>query len=124
MDEIRTNNEIECWNGQIYRKGGERKLHIYLLWSLLYDEATGTFERFLYESSDYTKKRQREINQAVKAAYDLYSDNLLNPMGLLDKLVRATSKIVVNIPVGYDPTAADSDTDDDSDEDVDDPDVL
>ena len=86
----------------------------YLLWSLLYDEAVGTFERFLYETSDYTKRRQKEVNSAVKEAYEQYVANGLNPIGLLDKLVQATSKIVVNIPAGYDPTDAENDSEDDS----------
>lgn len=108
-EEVRCTNELESWNGKIYEKGGGRSLHIYLLWGLLHRDAVVSFDRFRYELSDYTKKRQREIDAEVIDAYNLYVHNGLNPMGLLDRLVRATSKIVMNTPAEYDPADEDPD---------------
>ena len=94
---IRTNNQVETFNGQIWSLSGKNPLHIYLL-SFLLDRESHRFADTLDQPvSIYTKKSQLVAEKEIKAIYARYlSDETpkLSPREAVDRLMVATRKVL------------------------------
>ena len=94
---IRTNNQVETFNGQIWSLSGKNPLHIYLL-SFLLDRESHRFADALDQPvSIYTKKSQLVAEKEIKAIYARYlSDETpkLSPREAVDRLMVATRKVL------------------------------
>ena len=94
---IRTNNQVETYNGQIWSLSGKNKLHIYLLAFLLDREAHRFADELDQPVSIYTKKWQQVAEMEVKAIYAKYTSDQtpkLSPREACDRLMIATRKVV------------------------------
>ena len=92
MKIIRTNNQIEHWNGYIYREGGSKAHNIYLLAQLLGQDASKAMLNFeQYAAKVYVKRSQAEKDTAVKEAYRLYNFHK-NSWRAMEDLRVATTK--------------------------------
>ena len=89
---IRTNNQLENWNGRIYRKGGSKRLDICKLTVLLAQDCISTKDELLhYSQKMYVKKVQVEKETAVIKAYQQYNLHK-KPWSAMEDLRVATHK--------------------------------
>ena len=94
---IRTNNQVETYNGQIWSLSGKNKLHIYLLSFLLDREAHRFADELDQPVSLYRKKWQQVAEREINAIYTAYTSNQtpkLSPREACDRLMVATRKVV------------------------------
>ena len=94
---IRTNNQVETFNGQIWSLSGKNPLHIYLLAFLLDREAHRFADELDQPISIYTKKCQQVAEREIKAIYTRYMSNetpKLSPREAVDRLMVATKKVL------------------------------
>ena len=90
--DIRTNNEIECWNGRLWKEAKTKAQNIYNLANLLYKDATKALRDMHRLESKYTKASQKRIEAKIQAAYTDYM-NGTKPLDTLISLAKATEKV-------------------------------
>ena len=96
--QIRTTNIAENWNGIIQKQGGNKKLDLFQLVTLLYRNLSKCYEDIdHYHTSHYVRRTQVEKEHKIKKAYENYAfanaqrrDN--RNWELLDDLLKATEK--------------------------------
>ena len=96
--QIRTTNIAENWNGNIQKQGGNKKLDLFQLVTLLYRNLSKCYEDIdHYHTSHYVRRTQVEKEHKIKKAYENYAfanaqrrDN--RNWELLDDLLKATEK--------------------------------
>ena len=95
-ESVRTNNQIESWNGKLWKKAGYRSHHIYLLSFLLKKEAIRQIDKLDYPASDYTKPHQARSQKAIDKIYHTYrtARPRPSPIVICDELMAATRKVV------------------------------
>ena len=95
-ESVRTNNQIESWNGGLWKKAGYRSHHIYLLSFLLKKEAIRQLDSLDYPASNYTKPHQARSQKAIDKIYHTYrtAEPRPNPRVICDQLMAATRKVV------------------------------
>lgn len=98
MEPVRTNNQIESWNGRLWKKAGCRALHIYLLSYLLKKEAMRLIDLLDSPPADYTKPHQIRAQNAIDKIYERYTTGARvtrpSPREICDELMVATRKVV------------------------------
>ena len=65
-EDIRTNNEIECWNGKLWIEAKQRALNIYKLAKLLHNDATRALHDMHRKESNYTKASTKRAAAKIK----------------------------------------------------------
>ena len=88
----RTNNAVENWNGKIWKRAGERTLHIYQLSSLLLVDAEEAVRNLRRAGSDYIKPINRKTQKAIEKIYEEYDGGRgpLRSCDILNMLMEAT----------------------------------
>ena len=97
-ESIRTNNQVESYNGILWKASGQHKLHIYLLSMLLHKEAMRLIGLLDFPASVYTKKFQIHTEKQINEHYKKYENHELGEQGssariLCDLLMQATRRI-------------------------------
>ena len=94
VTDIRTTNAVENWNGRIWRKADQKKLHIYLLAELLHEDATYAVTSLRQENPVTKSKELKKMESKVKKIYAKYTKKEISPREALERFVRATVKTV------------------------------
>ena len=89
MLETRTNNNLESWNGQVNKEGGNKGMHIFKLGTFLHKhtQKLESIDMRLHSwgvYSDYQRTSQKILNKKIKDLWTDY-DNGLKPWGLVKR---------------------------------------
>ena len=88
----RTTNELENWNGKIWKDGGQKKHNLYSLAVVLQKNAIKCLSSLNYAKSCYTKKAILDKNKMINNIYKWYQKNSEKKYLALKKLAFGVSK--------------------------------
>ena len=108
LTNVRTNNEVENWNGKIWREANQHALHLYDLMALLKKLSDRNVEKMRLAFTNTKKAKQRMIDRKIKDAMNKAKDQANLPLQSLYKLAKITCKDVMI----YNPNSHEYTTDD------------
>ena len=87
---VRTNNNLESWNGQVNREGGNKKMHVLKLGRYLH-KSTKNVEDInmrlhmwgVYDN--YQKSEQKRLNDKINKVWDDYKAGIIRPWTLVKR---------------------------------------
>ena len=91
-EDIRTNNEIECWNGKLWIEAKQRALNIYKLAKLLHNDATRALHDMHRKESNYVKASTKRAAAKIKDIWHEYVCTK-NHMDTLKKLAQVSDSV-------------------------------
>ena len=95
LTNVRTNNEVENWNGKIWRIACQHPLHLYDLMRVLKNQSEITVEKMRMRYSDTKKAKQKKIDKAIKCAMQKAKSETSLPVTILIDLAKITVKDVL-----------------------------
>ena len=95
LTNVRTNNEVENWNGKIWKLAGLHSLHLYALMKLLKEQADINVQKMSLTYSDQKKAKQKKIDRDIEQAMKEAQAQSNLPVAAFYKLAHITVKEVL-----------------------------
>ena len=92
---VRTNNEVENWNGQIWKSAGQRSLHIYDLMTFLKERSNAAVGKMSMLFTDTKKAKQKSVDKKIEEAMEKAKAQAQCPVAAFYDLVKITVQKVM-----------------------------
>jgi len=110
LTNVRTNNEVENWNGNIWKEANQHHLHLYDLMTLLKNLSERNVEKMRLAFTSTKKAKQVVIDRKIENEMRKAQEQKETPLAILYNLAQITVKeVLINNPNSYEYTIDDSD---------------
>ena len=90
LTNVRTNNEVENWNGQIWRIANQHALHLYDLMGLFKKESERNVQKMRMAFTSTKKAKQKKIDRDIASAMQRAKEQTDLPLKALYELATIT----------------------------------